>query len=238
MLFQNNCQSVALCGLGGIGKTQVALKLAYLTKEENPEYSVFWVPASSKETFNKAYLAIARKLGVRVTDDEDLRIALKHHLSSSDSGKWLLVIDNVDDEDVLYVLQDSSGGVYDYLPQSDDGVTLFTTRFSRVATWVAGGNVVNLTNMSFNEASDFMRQSLVEHPQEEETMIKEFLEDLTCLPLAIAQAAAYIKENRISIQEYLRLLRNTEQDMIELLSSRFHDRTPRFTTLTGKLLNY
>ncbi|KAK1613488.1 hypothetical protein BDP81DRAFT_513692 [Colletotrichum phormii] len=225
ILFRDKCQKVALCGLGGIGKTQVALKLAYLTKQEKPDYSIFWVPASSKETFNEAYLAIARKLDVHVTDDEDLRIALREHLSSPDSGKWLLIIDNADDEGVLYESEDGLDRLYDCLPQSDDGVTLFTTRFSRVATSVAGRNVVDLASMSLNEASDFMRQSLVKALYREGIMLKELLEDLTYLPLAIAQAAAYMNENRTSMQEYLGLLRNTKQDMIELLSSDFHDRT-------------
>ncbi|KAI8295982.1 putative phosphorylase superfamily protein [Colletotrichum sp. SAR11_240] len=225
MLFHDNCQSVALCGLGGIGKTQVALKLAYLTKEQRPEYSIFWVPASSKETFNEAYLAIARKLGVRDTDGNDLKIALREHLSSPDSGKWLLIIDNADDEGVLYEAEDGLDRIYDCLPQSNDGVTLFTTRFSRIATSVAGGNIVDLASMSFDEASDFMRQSLVKALYREGTVLKEILEDLTYLPLAIAQAAAYMNENKTSMQEYLDLLRNTKQDMIELLSSKFHDRT-------------
>ncbi|KAF4772744.1 putative phosphorylase superfamily protein [Colletotrichum scovillei] len=225
MLFHDHCQSVALCGLGGIGKTQVALKLAYLIKEGRPEYSIFWVPASSKETFNEAYLAVAKKLGVHATDNEDLRLALMHHLRSSASGKWLLIIDNADDEDVLYGSQDGSDGVLDYLPQSEAGVTLFTTRFSRIATSVATENVIDLANMSFDEAHSFMRHSLVKGLYEEGNVLNELLEDLTYLPLAIAQSAAYMNENRTSMREYLDLLRNTEQDMIELLSSKFHDRT-------------
>ncbi|KAF4772710.1 putative phosphorylase superfamily protein [Colletotrichum scovillei] len=224
MLFHDHCQSVALCGLGGIGKL-VALKLAYLIKEGRPEYSIFWVPASSKETFNEAYLAVAKKLGVHATDNEDLRLALMHHLRSSASGKWLLIIDNADDEDVLYGSQDGSDGVLDYLPQSEAGVTLFTTRFSRIATSVATENVIDLANMSFDEAHSFMRHSLVKGLYEEGNVLNELLEDLTYLPLAIAQSAAYMNENRTSMREYLDLLRNTEQDMIELLSSKFHDRT-------------
>ncbi|KDN65752.1 hypothetical protein CSUB01_07533 [Colletotrichum sublineola] len=208
----------------GVGKTQVALKLAYWIKEKR-EYSVLWVPASSKESFNEAYLAIARDLGIHVTDNKDPRIALKQHLSSSECGKWLLIIDNADDEDILYVSQDNFNGVHDYLPQSDDGVILFTTRYSRVATSVAGGNVVDLEEMSYNEASSFMRQSLVKGLYDDGAVLKKLLEDLTHLPLAIAQAAAYMNENRTSMEAYLGLLRNTKQDMIELLSSNFHDRT-------------
>ncbi|KDN71371.1 putative phosphorylase superfamily protein [Colletotrichum sublineola] len=227
MLFHDNCQRVALCGLGGVGKTQVALKLAYLIRDEKPEYSILWLPASSKESFNKAYLAIARDLGIHVTDNEDPKIALKQHLSSSECGKWLLIIDNADDEDILYESRDSFSGVHDYLPQSDDGVVLFTTRYSRVATSVAGGNVVDLTEMSYNEASSFMKQSLAKGLYDDGIVLMELLDDLTHLPIAIAQAAAYMNENRTSMEAYLGLLRNTKQDMIELLSSNFHERTRR-----------
>lgn len=45
----NECQKLALVGLGGVGKTQVALEFTYIVKEGRPEYSIFWVPAVSIE---------------------------------------------------------------------------------------------------------------------------------------------------------------------------------------------
>ncbi|KAB5511616.1 hypothetical protein GE09DRAFT_1232399 [Coniochaeta sp. 2T2.1] len=47
MLFVQQVRGVALVGLGGVGKTQVALELASWTKENQADYSVFWVPALS-----------------------------------------------------------------------------------------------------------------------------------------------------------------------------------------------
>jgi CO dehydrogenase nickel-insertion accessory protein CooC1 len=46
-----DCQKMAVVGLGGIGKTQVALEFAQSVKKEKPEYSIFWVPALSLESF-------------------------------------------------------------------------------------------------------------------------------------------------------------------------------------------
>ena len=58
---------------------------------------------------------------------------------------------------------------------------------------------------------------------ENDTM--NLLEKLDNLPLAITQAAAYLDVNGVSTSEYLRLLSNTEQDMIEILSAEMRDRT-------------
>ncbi|KAK3933489.1 hypothetical protein QBC46DRAFT_219842, partial [Diplogelasinospora grovesii] len=64
MLFR-----VALVGLGGVGKTQVALELAFWTKENKADCSVFWFPALSEAAFEQAYTDIVRKLKIRRGDD-------------------------------------------------------------------------------------------------------------------------------------------------------------------------
>ncbi|KAK3934880.1 hypothetical protein QBC46DRAFT_272934, partial [Diplogelasinospora grovesii] len=65
LLFSQRSPSVALVGLGGVGKTQVALELAYWARENHPEHSIFWVPALSGATFEQAYAEIAKKLAIR-----------------------------------------------------------------------------------------------------------------------------------------------------------------------------
>src|ERR1700750_3334582 len=47
LLVTKDCQKVAISGLGGIGKTQVALQFAFYVKKEYPEFSIFWVQALS-----------------------------------------------------------------------------------------------------------------------------------------------------------------------------------------------
>jgi hypothetical protein len=56
-------------------------------------------------------------------------------------------------------------------------------------------------------------------------MLTELLDELTYLPLAIAQAAAYLNRNRMSIAKYLKLLQSTEQDIVTLISREFRDNT-------------
>jgi nitrogenase subunit NifH len=54
----------AIYGLGGIGKSQVALELAYRAREKVPGISIFWIPCTSYENAEQAYLSVASSLGM------------------------------------------------------------------------------------------------------------------------------------------------------------------------------
>jgi hypothetical protein len=80
--------------------------------------------------------------------------------------------------------------------------------------------------MSRLDATNFLEKSLIKKSlTEEREEMEELLDELACLPLAIAQAAAYLNMNRTTITKYLRLLRHTEQDTISLMSKEFRDHT-------------
>jgi tetratricopeptide (TPR) repeat protein len=85
--------------------------------------------------------------------------------------------------------------------------------------------VVELEAMSGQEALDLFRSLIRKDLLSSDSTIAGLLNELTYLPLAIAQAAAHLNTTRISVVEYLRLLRNTEQDMASLLSREFYDGT-------------
>ncbi len=88
------------------------------------------MPALSKATFGQAFTAISRKLAIKGGDeDEDLNESVRRYLSSEAAGLWLFVIDNADDGDILFGSADTGGGIgiSEYLPESDYGITLFTT---------------------------------------------------------------------------------------------------------------
>ncbi|KAK4118133.1 hypothetical protein N657DRAFT_556210, partial [Parathielavia appendiculata] len=206
MLFvRKECRKTAIVGLGGVGKTQVALQLAYWTKKHRPEFSIFWVPALSKATLEQAFTAMARNLPIQSGgDDDDLKVSVRRYLSSEAAGPWLLVVDNADDRDILFGSADMPGGISVYLPESDDGLTLFTTRSREVAVSVAGSD------------KDMLR---------DEAATAELLKELTYLPLAITQAAAYINIKQVPIAEYVELLHGTQQNIIGLMSKEFRDNT-------------
>jgi hypothetical protein len=217
---------MAIVGLGGIGKTQVALNLVYIAKGSWADYSIFWVPALNMETFRQACLEIAQELHLVEEDDkEDAREVVKRYLDAASSGKWLLVVDNADDSEVLFGGEGKSG-VVDYMPKAGDGKILFTTRYQDVAVNLAGGDVIELGKLQRNEARLFLYELIInKNMVKDDGIISELLDELADLPLAIAQAAAFINTNKISVAQYLRVMRTTEQDMVELISEEFRDDT-------------
>ncbi|KAB5581207.1 P-loop containing nucleoside triphosphate hydrolase protein [Coniochaeta sp. 2T2.1] len=218
-------QRVALVGLGGVGKTQVALQLAFWTKENKADCSVFWVPALSEATFEQAYTDIASQLEIRRGDEQDVKECVRQYLSSEADGRWFLVVDNSDDVALVCGSSRTPEGLVRYLPQSQNGRIVFTTRSRDIAMRVAE-ETLKLEEFSLTEAKRLLgnlvtRKELID----DAASVTELLHELTCLPLAITQAAAYLERNEVSIAEYLRLLRNTEKDMADLLSEELPDRT-------------
>ncbi|KAJ2988984.1 hypothetical protein NUW58_g3700 [Xylaria curta] len=232
-LFRSqDCRTVAIVGLGGVGKTQVVLQFAYWVKQNQPDYSIFWVPAYAEESFEKAYLDIAKIIGIEIDSaKEDPKMTVRNHLSSEGMGRWLLIIDNADDQETI----SGPSSIYDYLPMSHNGLTVFTTRLSELAQSVAGANQIELHKMDDQEARHLLENSVVQdsvvHKQlrQDTTLTMELLNELTCLPLAITQAAAYLNQNLkhhySPVKRYLELLRNTEDDMVRLMSAKFYDHT-------------
>ncbi|KAJ9134825.1 Kinesin light chain 1 [Coniochaeta hoffmannii] len=209
---QTECPSVALTGLGGVGKTQVALPLAFWTKENKADWSVFWVPALSAATFEQAYTDIARRLGITRGDDQDVKECVQQYLSLEAAGRWLLVVDNADDAELMCGSFSAPQGLDSYLPQSENGRIVFTTRSRDIAVRVAE-ETVKLDEFNLSETKRLLERLVTRKDLIDDAAVTELLQELTYLPPAITQAAAYLERNEVSIAEYLRLLRNTEKDM-------------------------
>ncbi|KAI1661935.1 hypothetical protein F4813DRAFT_346255 [Daldinia decipiens] len=220
--FVKKRRRLAVFGLGGAGKTQVALEFAYRLRDREPEYSVFWVLAQSQATFEQSYAGLAKLL--RISGEGDQKMLVKQHLSSENAGKWLLIVDNADDHEATFESNDSTGMIK-YLPQNSRGLTLFTTRLKEVAVDVAINNMVELGGMNPEEATNLFKTHSINHPDQNETIIEELVKELTYLPLAIVQAASYMNKNTMSVEKYLGLLQGEESNAIKLMERDFYDNT-------------
>jgi hypothetical protein len=153
-----------------------------------------------------------------------MKMRVKAHLSSEKAGPWLLIIDNADDMNIWVTSGGSSPALKTYVPQSKYGFVLFTTRNGQLATKLVGPDVIDILQMDDEMATDLLRASLIRKSLvNDQHTATQLLRQLSCLPLAIIQAASYINETRISIATYLSLLERQENEVVELLSQDFED---------------
>ncbi|KAH8729983.1 hypothetical protein BGZ61DRAFT_530108 [Ilyonectria robusta] len=216
--------SAALWGLGGSGKTQIALEYAY-RRCSDPACSVFWVHADNETTLAHDYKTIARKLGLdSKLDGEDLFVVVRERIESE--PRWLLVLDNADDLALFGVGQtsDKSASLLDYVPRGPTGMVLWTSRDERIAgTLVGPRRGIGVARMTVDEAKVLLETARNERTRSEELEdATALLEELQWLPLAISQAGAYMRRTSTPIKEYLsrlvegkerwRILKETEFD--------------------------
>ncbi|OIW22782.1 hypothetical protein CONLIGDRAFT_664815 [Coniochaeta ligniaria NRRL 30616] len=223
---------VALFGLGGIGKTQIALEHAYWLREACPDMSVFWVHASNAERFRQAYAWIAQECQIPGHDDPkaDVLALVKRWLEREDHGLWLMVIDNADDTQLFFGQQGASengsasgheGDLGRYLPECSHGTILITTRNMQTGLKLTKGKrPIEVEKMDGDETTQLFHARL-DHVDTTSGEIAALSSRLEYLPLALIQAAAFIQENTITVSEYLRLLEKSDQHLVDLLSEEF-----------------
>ncbi|KAI1125085.1 acyl transferase/acyl hydrolase/lysophospholipase [Nemania abortiva] len=221
LFAQDRQQRVCLHGLGGIGKTQVALQIAYEAKD-TLGFSVIWLPAASNAIFRQACGQAVKRLAIKTAEDEDPEEVLQSYLNSDEAGKWLLVIDNLDEMSILLESTDQPGGIHRFLPDSNNGCILFTTRSYDIAARVSD-HIIELKRMSPEEARRYLEKK-VQVNHQDDAAATELLVQLTHLPLAITQASAYMGRNKVPIREYLDLLHEAESNTAELISWEFYDK--------------
>ncbi|MFL5656929.1 MAG: FxSxx-COOH system tetratricopeptide repeat protein [Ktedonobacteraceae bacterium] len=193
-------QTCAINGLGGIGKTQTAVEYAY---RYGAEYNaVLWAKADSHQSLVSEFVALAEPLNLPEKEDADqTRVvnAIKYWLQRH--PRWLLILDNADDLDI----------VYEFLPALGEGHTILTTRSQATGPNIKG---IELEKLRVEEGLLFLlRRSkfiaedtpLERVPDTVRREAEAIYEQADGLPLALDQAAAYIEENQCSLADYLNL---------------------------------
>ncbi|KAL3448259.1 hypothetical protein BJX65DRAFT_307124 [Aspergillus insuetus] len=225
VLGSGSMRKIAICGLGGIGKTQIALELAYRVRDRDPEMSVFWIQCTSYESVEQAYMNLAQLIGLAHVNAAAVKEQVKAYLSHESSGKWLLVYDNADDMEMWMEGTAAGPPLKRLLPQNEAGHIVFTSRNSKLAVKLVSSNVIRIPDMDEETALRMLRKLLIRKDLlEDRVAIATLLEQLCYLPLAISQAAAYINENDIAtLEDYLCLLAAQEEDVVSVLTEDFED---------------
>jgi tetratricopeptide (TPR) repeat protein len=190
---------------------------------------VFWIPVTSVENMKKAYVEVGRLLRIPNIESKEANVLelVQRRLEQEYSYDWLLIFDNADDIDLWMdkaVTTPASDRRIDYLPRSKHGSILFTTRNLKAAVKLAPANVVSIDEMDSESAKALLQKSLINKALlTDAAATNDLLTKLTCLPLALIQATAYINENTISLSEFMSLFDETEENKIKLLCHDFED---------------
>jgi tetratricopeptide (TPR) repeat protein len=198
-------QRQAISGLGGIGKTQTAIE--YARRHKADYQAQLWAVAQSKESLISDFVAIARLLGLRESNAEDQAFtvrAVKGWLENNTN--WLLILDNADD---LVIIED-------FLPETPSGHLIVTSR-AQVFDRIGVLNPIELDEMTPEDARTFLLMRTGRHDvgSAEEAAIEQLAMELDYLPLALEQAAAYMKELRSSSRDYLDSYRRRGLELLE-----------------------
>jgi hypothetical protein len=194
---QSAALTQAIHGLGGVGKTQLAVEYAYRFSHEYEV--VWWLAAESPATLALDYAALAQPLALpeKEAADQNLAIAaVRHWLNHHD--RWLLVFDNAPEVEALH----------GYLPQAATGHVLIT---SRNPNWRRLAQPLAVSTFALEESIDFLCKRTGQTDRDAALKLAEALDHL---PLALAQAAAYIEETGKSVADYLALYQQHRQKLL------------------------
>jgi MinD-like ATPase involved in chromosome partitioning or flagellar assembly/tetratricopeptide (TPR) repeat protein len=182
----SGAQPVALHGMGGIGKTQVATEYVYRFRSA---YDVVWWITAEQISFIDASLGdLGARLGIQAQPTSmENALAVVHALSIGEPyGRWLIVFDNVEE----------LRGVETFLPRGR-GHVLIT---SRNALWADDVKQVKVDVFEREESLAYLRVRVPNIPEEEAERIANVLGDL---PIALATAGAWIAETGTPINPYV-----------------------------------
>jgi len=224
-----------LYGLGGIGKTQLAIKFA---KDHQKEFnSVFFLDGSSQDSLFKSFAAIFRRIAESKTlgNKDSVNLATNNQippqamaekamqwLAHQSNNRWLLIFDNIDKE------PSDEGGfdIMPFFPPKDHGSILITTRLAPLSKL---GHSKKVGRMSDEEADKLLDECLGEsvscrqgglatHNREALTR-HALLKTLDGLPLAISQAGRFINALNLRLETYLELYSSSKREVMDMLSS-------------------
>jgi len=193
--------------MGGVGKTQVAIEYLYAHMADYA--SVFWISGATKTEFQSGFLQIAtvvNSVDAEAGDDADAVVnAVLRWLKEQQS--WLIVIDNLDDLSIAH----------GYLPETsgDGGHVLITTRNQAPTGIPAQGLEVGIFDPSQAVELLLLRATGTKHREPEiEGEARRIVNELGYLPLAIEQAAAFIRQSSLDLSNFLNIYSESRKEFL------------------------
>ncbi|WP_307781846.1 FxSxx-COOH system tetratricopeptide repeat protein [Streptomyces sp. MBT65] len=187
----------ALHGLGGVGKTQIAVEYVY---QHADEYDViWWISAERPEQIRVSLTQLGGALGIETGGEQEITIAavLNALRTGRPYHRWLLVFDNAEDPEV----------VRQFFPLGGPGKILVT---SRNPQWGRIARTVDIDVFTTEESVELLARRGPELQPDQAARVADALGNL---PLALEQAAAWLSETGMPVDEYLQIFEDERADL-------------------------
>ena len=224
---QRPLRSFGICGMGGIGKTQIAIQ--YIFTRRRYFDAIFWLHAGDKNSLAAGFASIARQLGIEeeseaqdlIVSRERVKAWLSDPLKTFDNpaapdneASWLVVFDNVDELSVLD----------EYWPLTGQGSILLTSRDPDAKANFYTENVgIDVSKLSVDDTMTCIR-SLTKYTDDSDSghSLRLIAEMLDGHFLGINQISGIIRRLRITYADFLQLYQRESKNVHGMLSDRTH----------------
>src|SRR5579883_2813991 len=210
--------STAISGLGGVGKTQLAVEYAYRHRQEYQ--AVLWVRADSVEALTASYSELARLLALPEQDAREQEVilgAVRRWLATQPG--YLLILDNLDEPSVLVppAAPDQPRPPSPFVPPTPAGHLLITTRaadLTALGLGLAHPLAMPVFEPEQGAALVLTRAGRPTAGEPEQALARQLSQELGGLALALEQAGAYLATSGISLADYLALFRTRSHELL------------------------
>ena len=235
----NGCIHSAVCGLGGVGKTSLAVEFLWQHQEKYPG-GIFWISGEDK-FFQRSVNEMALQIG---TLENDFHNSLSRTLDwlRKRENLWCLVVDNLDELEMSSEMRKLLTGNWKYTAR---GHIIITTRreVSQIgeATGIDEQCCIDLKCLTEEEGIQFLRLRTGRTGEGEDDDLRQLVRELGGLPLALDQAGAYIRNVKQSIKEYVKKYKKQKVRLLKKTKARnFVENTSseRLAVHTTWLLNF
>ncbi|KAF4635064.1 hypothetical protein G7Y89_g3023 [Cudoniella acicularis] len=209
-------RTVILHGLGGIGKTQLAV--AYAKQHKDNYSAIFWLNIKDEDSLKQSFARVARQIlreypsagglgSVDIKGDLDEVIdAIKAWLSLPYNTRWLMIYDNYDNPKSAKNTDPAVVDIRQFLPESYQGSVIITTRSSEVKI----GHRIQVTKLeNIQDSLKILSNTSNREGLENDLDAIKLAKKLDGLPLALATAGAYLDQAATSFSAYLGLYKES-----------------------------
>lgn len=204
-------QPQAISGLGGVGKTHIAIEYAY--RHSQDYQAILWTRAETYEALVSGYVEIAQQLSLPLKDEKNQTLVVKAVIQwFKTHTHWLLILDNADE---LIIVRD-------FFPTKYDGHILLTTRAQSMGRLAQRLEVETMDRdigalLLLRRAGLVARNASLDSVSPLDiTLAREIAQEVDGLPLAIDQIGAYIEETRCSLFAYQSLYHTRRVDLLSI----------------------